>query len=261
MARVHLLQAEDASAPAERVPARRQSSEFAGRALLVDWDGAVSVSGRFHAGALIFLQRHAERIAIVSNNSTDLPEDFSRLLARHGVRIPPDRILLAGAESLRIAQGRANGPVMLLGNRRMMAHAKMCGLAMTKTDPGLIVLLRDTQINYRRLERAANGLRSGAGLIVANPDLTHPGGDGRVTPETGALLAALLACAHDVPVKPEIVGKPAASLYVRALDALGARVEDAVMIGDNPDTDIAGARAIGMESVLVDSKTGVGSLV
>lgn len=261
MARVHLLQAEEASASIERGAGPRRPTEFAGRALLVDWDGAVSVSGRFHDGALTFLQRYAERIAIVSNNSTDLPEEFSRTLARNGVRIPPDRILLAGAESIRIAQGRGKSRVMLLGSRKMMAHAIRSGLAVTKADPDLIVLLRDIQVNYRRLERAANGLWNGADLIVSNPDLTHPIANGRVTPETGALLAALLACAKGVPVRPEIVGKPAPSLYFRALDALGARIEDAVMIGDNPDTDIAGARAIGMESVLVDAKTGIGSLV
>lgn len=261
MARTNLLQAEDASALMESAASLHRVRDFGRRALLVDWDGAVSVSGRFHAGALTFLQRHADRIAIVSNNSTDLPESFALVLARHGVRIPSDRIVLAGAECIRIAAGRKGRSAMVLGNRRMMAHALRSGLAVTRFDPDMVVLMRDTQINYRRLERAANGLRSGAELIVANPDLTHPIADGRVTPETGALLAALLACAQGVAVQPEIIGKPQPHLYWRALEALGARVGDAVMIGDNPDTDIAGAHAIGMEAVLVDAKTGIGALV
>jgi 4-nitrophenyl phosphatase len=236
------------------------ASPFDGRALLLDWDGAVAVSNRLHAGAVSFLQRHAERIAVVSNNSTDLPEDFSLALARRGVRIPPSRIVLAGVEAIRVAASYGPKRPMVLGCRKMMTHALKAGLSLTRTDPDAIVLLRDTQINYRRLERAANGLRSGASLIVANPDATHPAGDGNVTPETGALLAALLACAQGVPVKKEIIGKPSPHLYWRALNSLNARIEDAVMIGDNPDTDIAGAQALGMEAVLVDAERGIGAL-
>ncbi len=263
MARTEFLQSGDTPA-FQRRPARedayRDTSRFAGRALLIDWDGAVAVSNRFHSGAVSFLQRHADRIAIVSNNSTDLPEEFSAVLERHGVHIPAERILLAGAEAVRIAATGGSGRVMVLGNRKMTAWALRCGVAVTRTDPETIILLRDTQINYRRIERAANGLRSGARLIVANPDRTHPAADGKVTPETGALLAALLACAGDIAVSMDVVGKPGRHLYRRALEALGAHVSDAIMIGDNPDTDIAGAAALGMEAVLVDPKAGIGAL-
>lgn len=263
MVRTELLHS--GGAPAFQLRATREgaywdTSKFEGRALLIDWDGAVAVSNRFHPGAIDFLRRHADRIAIVSNNSTDLPEEFSAVLARNGVCIPADRILLAGAEAIRIAVERGSGRTMLLGNRKMTAWALKCGVLVARTDPDAIILLRDTQINYRRIERAANGLRSGARLIVANPDRTHPASDGKVTPETGALLAALRACAGDAPVCMEVVGKPGPHLYSRALEVLGAQVADAIMIGDNPDTDIAGAAALGMEAVLVNPKDGIGAL-
>jgi HAD superfamily hydrolase (TIGR01450 family) len=263
MARTDFHDVDGAAAPrlvSAAVDVSPRPQRLDGRALLIDWDGAVAVSNRFHAGALEFLQRHASRVAIVSNNSTELPEDFSQALSRQGVFIPPERILLAGAEAIRIAASRSPSRVMLLGSRKMMAHAIRSGLSVTRSDPEVVVLLRDIQINYRRLERAANGLRDGAGLIVANPDLTHPVADGRITPETGALLAALLACVPGVSVKQETVGKPEPHLYLRALDALGARAGDAVMIGDNPDTDIAGARALGIEAILVDAVRGIGVL-
>lgn len=65
--------------------------------------------------------------------------------------------------------------------------------------------------------------------------------------ETGALLALLHAC---VPrARSCLAGKPSAHL-VRM--ALGPVAPDAtVMIGDNPDTDIAGARRLGIPTIYV----------
>jgi putative hydrolase of the HAD superfamily len=47
-------------------------------------------------------------------------------------------------------------------------------------------------------------------------------------------------------------GKPHRAIYERALELAGARPEEAVMVGDSPDTDIAGAVSAGLHAVLVD---------
>jgi len=47
-------------------------------------------------------------------------------------------------------------------------------------------------------------------------------------------------------------GKPHPRIYERALEVAGAQAADAVMVGDSPDTDIAGALALGIAAVLVD---------
>ena len=48
------------------------------------------------------------------------------------------------------------------------------------------------------------------------------------------------------------IGKPHAPVFERALEALGARPEQAWMIGDNLSADIAGAQALGIRGVWVD---------
>jgi putative hydrolase of the HAD superfamily len=48
------------------------------------------------------------------------------------------------------------------------------------------------------------------------------------------------------------VGKPHPDIYARALEMAGARAGEAVMVGDSPDTDVAGALALGIEAVIVD---------
>jgi HAD superfamily hydrolase (TIGR01662 family) len=46
--------------------------------------------------------------------------------------------------------------------------------------------------------------------------------------------------------------KPHATIFRAALDRLGVRAERAAMVGDSPDDDVAGARALGMRAYLVD---------
>jgi HAD superfamily hydrolase (TIGR01549 family) len=46
--------------------------------------------------------------------------------------------------------------------------------------------------------------------------------------------------------------KPHPAIFHSALDDLGVRAEQAAMVGDSPDDDIAGARALGMQAFLVD---------
>ncbi len=47
-------------------------------------------------------------------------------------------------------------------------------------------------------------------------------------------------------------GKPEKQIFERVCGALGVAPADCVMVGDNPERDIAGARHAGMRSVLVD---------
>ncbi|MFS0553147.1 HAD family hydrolase [Brevibacillus sp. 179-C9.3 HS] len=47
----------------------------------------------------------------------------------------------------------------------------------------------------------------------------------------------------------EGVSKPSPIIFERALDRLGVRAGDAVYVGDHPDNDVQGARAVGMKAV------------
>jgi HAD superfamily hydrolase (TIGR01549 family) len=46
--------------------------------------------------------------------------------------------------------------------------------------------------------------------------------------------------------------KPHRSIFEAALEALGAAVDEAVMVGDSPSDDIEGARALGLRAILLD---------
>nr|WP_321361761.1 HAD-IA family hydrolase [uncultured Hyphomonas sp.] len=221
------------------------------RGFLVDWDGCCAIDNQLTESATAFLRAYHARTVIVSNNSSNTVDDFLEILSRDGIVMRREQIVLAGVEAIDRAAMAGEVDVMVLAHPRMRAVARNIGIRLNRDEAEIVVLLRDTRFSYSRLERAANALRKGARLIVANPDLTHPGAAGRIKPETGALLSALGSCVNLDAVDMEVVGKPKPGLYLKACRALDLAPEDVVMLGDNPATDLAGAQALGMHALLV----------
>lgn len=221
------------------------------RAYLVDLDGTLISDRKLLPGAKRLLSLMEDRFVLVSNDAEHTPAQLSRLLARMGLAVDARRILLAGTCALDlIARERRHARVMLLGSAALRLYGERLGLEMVTGDPEVVLVARDRRFTYDKLSLAANAVRKGARLIAANPDLTHPGRGDAIVPETGALLAAILACTG--PVSHQIVGKPEPELFERALWLLGVVPSEAVMIGDNPRTDGAGAHRLGMAYVAVE---------
>jgi ribonucleotide monophosphatase NagD (HAD superfamily) len=139
---------------------------------------------------------------------------------------------------------------MLLASTVLRTYARRLGVELVESGGDVVLLGRDRQFNFTRIAAAANAVRDGAELIVANPDRTHPGKDGAIVPETGALLASILACTGDVPYR--VIGKPEPPMFWKALSLLGAEATNTVMIGDNVETDGRGALQTGMSFVHID---------
>ena len=231
----------------------------AAKAVFFDWDGCLASGENLLPGASDILGLLADKAYILSNNSTDHPRDFARRLGEAGVRFPVEHILLAGHLALMQESIRSVGqPVHLVAAPQMFAHAANLGLAVVAEDDGgkasdaeTIMILRDTSFTFHTLTQAANASRSAKRIVVANPDFTHPGPQGTVQPETGALFAAIRACLGDREPYIEIFGKPNPALFRVALERAGVAPADAVMVGDNPATDGAGATSTGIAFVHV----------
>ena len=227
------------------------ASALAAQGAILDLDGTLIREDRPLPGAARLLARFGPRCVIASNNSSDTAASLSRRLAAMGLEVPADRIVLAGEEALRLIARRHPGArVLLLGAPALHGAARALGLRPDRGGGEVALLCRDEAFDYAALRRLTDLVRAGAPFYVANPDLTHPGANGRPVPETGALLAALRACVGPS-VRPEIIGKPGPRLFARSLELLGLPADQILVIGDNPATDIAGARAIGLRGLLI----------
>jgi HAD superfamily hydrolase (TIGR01450 family) len=220
------------------------------RAVLCDLDGCLVSGETVLPGAQAFIEQAGGRLMVLSNNSTDTDASLSARLARGGLMVAPERMVLAGVAAIELVAGRAPGArVFVCGSGATVGYAIECGLQANEIAPEFVVLTRDTGFTYGRLQAVLRYLTRGARLVVANADATHPGADGVPVPETGALLAAVRECLPALSF--EVVGKPQLTLFRVALKRLGANPAEAVLIGDNPATDGAGAKAAGVDFIQV----------
>jgi HAD superfamily hydrolase (TIGR01459 family) len=102
---------------------------------------------------------------------------------------------------------------------------------------------------YRR--ELAGAAKARVPAICVNPDIAMIR-DGELMPAPGAIARVY----EDLGGAVEYVGKPYPSIFTHAIATValnpGARI---VMIGDSPEHDVAGARAMGLSTVLV--RTGI----
>ena len=218
--------------------------------VLIDLDGCLAFGDQPHPAASALLDRLAGRYAILSNNSTETPEGLARILARNGLSVDPRRILLAGSVMVdMLAAEHADRRILLLASEAIHAFARESRLCLVDGDAEIVALARDTTLTHEKLTRALASIHHGARLVVSNPDLTHPGPNRMPVMETGAILQLFRACVPGLEFT--VIGKPGRTIFEIALARFGGTATNTIMIGDNPETDVAGARNIGIRPILV----------
>ncbi|WP_313624312.1 HAD family hydrolase [Achromobacter sp.] len=220
------------------------------RGLILDLDGTLVSGHEVLPGAPQLLARWSGRYVVVSNNSTDTAARLAPRLQALGLSIQADALVLAGEQALRhIARKHPHARLLLCGSDVLRECAARLGLALVSREADIVLLARDLAFSYATLQTLSIELARGAVLMVSNGDFTHPGPQGLLVPETGALLQAVQACAPGV--RPIILGKPAPMLFEEGLRRLNVPPEDVTVIGDNARTDAKGAVSLGMGYLLV----------
>jgi len=102
--------------------------------------------------------------------------------------------------------------------------------------------------NYPRLNRAFRTLVNGAKLIAAAKNRYFKDADGELSMDAGGFVTALEYAAG---VEATVVGKPSPEFFHQALHSMGLKPEEVIMVGDDIESDIAGAQAAGLRAVMV----------
>jgi ribonucleotide monophosphatase NagD (HAD superfamily) len=102
-----------------------------------------------------------------------------------------------------------------------------------------------SEVGWRELAEASYAVTAGVPWVATNPDLTVPTPRG-TAPGNGQLVAVV---SRTTGVQPEVTGKPGPGLFQAAVRRAGGG--RALVVGDRLDTDIAGAVAAGLPSLLV----------
>jgi HAD superfamily hydrolase (TIGR01450 family) len=222
-------------------------------AVLVDMDGVVHVGDSPVPGSVAAIRELRDRgtaVRFVTNNSRASRQALVADLREFGVDAEPGDVVSAAWATAKFVADEGYEAVSLVGGDQFAGMIRDHGVDVRDRDVDAVVVGHDDTVAYDDLERATRRIyEDGAALVAANADGWYPTPDG-IAPGTGATVAAIEAATG---AEATVVGKPEPTLFEKALEGLSA--ERAVMVGDNPQADLAGANAAGIDAVLV---TGAG---
>jgi len=223
------------------------------QAVLFDMDGVLyrgrQVLGGVHE-LLGWLDARGVGYACITNNASMTPAEYEAKLGAMGIAMPARSVVTSAIATGRFLRGAypRGTRVFIVGMLGLREALLADGYFVEDhAAPELVVQGADFALTYATLRQATLLIRQGARYIATNPDRTFPSEEGLI-PGAGAIMAALVAATD---VEPTVIGKPAPAMFHVAAELLGASPATTLVIGDRLDTDIAGAIAAAMPSVLV----------
>lgn len=216
--------------------------------------------------AIATLNDARQSFLVVTNDASRSGVSAAARLQRLGFDLTSAHILSSGmmiAPALRESL-RPGDRVVVLGTPDSADYARDAGVEVveaTRNAPADAVVVAD-EGGFELLETLDDtlsmivaGVTMGRTprLLLANPDLIYPAGPGSFGVTAGSLALVLEHSLRRIlgPTAPtfEPLGKPAARIFTEAIVRSGAR--NAVMIGDQLETDIMGAAAAGISTALM----------
>ena len=230
--------------------------------VLLDGSGLLPATPKLFAE----LARRSTPYAIVTNDASRSPATYVARFARMGLTVSAERIVTSGSllPEFFAERGLAGARTLVLGTPDSVDYVRAGGGEPVPLGPGIeidvVAVCDDDGTPFvEGIERAfsavARAVEAGRRptLVLPNPDLVYPKGGGEYGFTAGAMALVIeAALARRFPAAGlvfERLGKPAPALFAEARRRLG--VERVVMIGDQLETDIAGARAAGISGALL----------
>lgn len=210
------------------------------------YDGGAAVPGSVRAVAR--LREAGLPVRCVTNSTRNPRRVLLDRLAQLGFDIAPEDVFTPAiaARGLLAARGRAAHLLVHPDLAEDFADLPRKGDAMT-----VIVGDAAEHFSYANMNAAFRALERGADLMALAMNRSFNDADGALSIDAGAFVAALEYASGKT---AEVVGKPAPAFFAAALDSMGVKADEAVMVGDDAESDIAGALRAGLgRAVLVQT--------
>lgn len=220
--------------------------------LLLDLDGTLFKGVTPIAGAIDAIARAARaghQIGYLTNNGSRNPREVAAHLSELGFDATESEVVTSGQAAGRLLAERlpARAAVLVIGTADLRQEVIGAGLTLTDSadDADAVVQGHSPDTAWPLLAEGCLAIRAGALWVACNVDTTLPTERGEL-PGNGSMVAALRTATG---AEPLVAGKPEPWLFTEAVRRTGA--QNALMIGDRLDTDIAGANAAGLPSLTV----------
>jgi 4-nitrophenyl phosphatase len=234
------------------------------KSLILDMDGVIWRSDLPIGDLPSIFKRIRERglkYVFATNNGTRTSEQYVTKLENLGVQAEPWQVITsAQAASFILARKFPRGTkVFMIGGDGVRRALEENGYELLSVENApmaeAVVMGIDQEITFQKMNEAAYLVRRGIPFFATNPDKTYPTPRGEI-PGAGAWYSVIVTATG---VQPVVAGKPFPFLMELALEKLGTKKEETLVVGDRLETDIAGGQAVGCPTALVLS--GVSTLV
>jgi HAD superfamily hydrolase (TIGR01450 family) len=197
---------------------------------------------------------------ILSNTTTATAPELSLALKKIGLEISPEKIFTASNLTGKYLKDRFGRCVcFLIGEKGFAEELRQQGhevVSLSEEDVNrnksnensFVVVGLDRRLTFAELNRAMIQVRKGARIVASHTARQYFDASGP-TISVGPIVAALEYATKQKPMA--VIGKPSPLMYEIALSQSDKKASDAVMIGDQIEIDIVGARSLGIFGVLV----------
>lgn len=225
-------------------------------AVLIDIDGVLTVSWRALPGAvdaMVRLRRTGLGVRLVTNTTSRTRSWMATRLSAQGFPVHPDDILTAPSLTAQYLTEHYPGARCLVLNSGDLSNdlpgVQLVGAGAADVD---VVVLGGAgpEFSYQALNQAFTHLQKGAALVAMNRNLYWATDEGLCL-DAGPFLAGLELASGTTAT---MTGKPAPTFFTSALERLAVDAAEALIIGDDVESDVIGGQAAGLTGVLV--KTG-----
>lgn len=222
-------------------------------AYLFDIDGTLLRPGSTIPGAveaLTALKANGKAVRAVTNNSRMAHHAVAERFRRYGLPLTDDEVFSALRATARlIAHERPGARVYPFGADGLIYELREAGLTIADTDDAeYVVAGYFPEITLDAMKYAMRALLNGARFIAINTDRRYVGADGQI-PGAGAFVAMIEWASGRVP--DVVVGKPSVTIVEEAVASVGLPAADCLFVGDNIETDVLAAHAVGLPALLV----------
>ena len=222
--------------------------------IIFDLDGTVYLGDRLIPGAretVQWLRQHDHPIVFVSNKPLQSRADYAAKLTRLDIPTRPDEVINSSLVLVRyLSREMPGAAVYPVGEPPLLEELTAAGFRISedRDEIEVVVASFDRSFDYRKLDIAFQALRRGARFLATNADATCPVEGGEI-PDAGAVIGALEGCSkREVEL---VVGKPSPLIVEVAIEQLGRRADECLMVGDRVETDILMGQRAGMTTALV----------
>lgn len=217
------------------------------KGVLIDLGGVVYVGNQALPGAVDAIDRLRGAGVVVRflTNTTRTPHrELLEQLRGMGLRVEKEELFTPALAARQLIEQEGFTPHLLI---HPALQEDFTGLAQGSR-AAVVIGDAGEAFGYAALNEAYRALTGRAAFLALANNRSFRDADGGLSLDAGPFVEALAFATRRTPI---VLGKPSPDFFFSALATMGCAPEEAAMIGDDVESDVGGAMAVGLSGILV----------